>query len=291
MAAPSRLNKEVRDVLLALVLTAVGLGYSVSGLPANIIVGCVIWGCAWLFLTHLFWIIEWTSRCPTEVKGVFWAGVTFLVILALWNPVQVEYAKEQAPPTVSKPESAAPAPPASVPVPIVPRSYIVFDGPPAFEPRRDNKGAALPDQNPQVGDPFVFNFDFKQQGPNPVELIHVSKRLYLKPDSDPQTQNTVIADFAKQVRAEASINHSATFAIGKSAFNSAFAIDDNGQGRIVTKDDLDALHAGTEVAIVIVQINYRDDRKVHHARLCYFLQPPAYFPGVWQACQGFNHSD
>ena len=75
------LEKELRELVLALALFLAGLGYAVSGLPANIVVGCVIWGFAWLLITHLFFVSELTVTCPTEVKVIFWGAVTFLVVL------------------------------------------------------------------------------------------------------------------------------------------------------------------------------------------------------------------
>jgi len=48
------LEKDLRELVLALALFLAGLGYAVMGLPANVVVGCVIWGIAWIFITHLF---------------------------------------------------------------------------------------------------------------------------------------------------------------------------------------------------------------------------------------------
>jgi hypothetical protein len=181
-----------------------------------------------------------------------------------------------------------------VQVPATPvRSYLVFDGSPYFAPHKDDKGQPLTDQNLQVGDMFGFNFNYKQIGPNPVEVTRLSKLLYVEPDYSPETQKRVIEDFKEKIRTAKIVDKStSTFTLGQSAFSSAFAATNTNQVRIVTQDDLNALHAGTEIVVVIAEIVYEDNKNVHHARLCMLLQPPATFPGVWATCTGeFAHSD
>ncbi len=290
------LEKELRELVLALALFLGGLGYAVSGLPANIVVGCAIWGFAWILVAHLFFVSEYTESCPTDVKVVFWGAVTFLVVLALLRPVQTQYAKEHAPASPTpQPERREPTP-ESPPLLPPPRSYIVFDGYPYFGEYKDDKGLPLVDQNFQVGYQFAFNYRFKQTGPNPVDLTEESKWLYVEPDFEHNTQRSLIADFKRRMRMpserepDSGNREPATFTQGRDAFNTAFAAIDH-HVRIVTKDDLNALHAGTEIAFVIVQLTYKDNKKVHHARLCSWLQPPARYPGIWHDCIGFNHSD
>jgi uncharacterized protein (DUF2249 family) len=164
-----------------------------------------------------------------------------------------------------------------------------------LESTKDEKNTPLADQNLQVGYSLAFNYRFKQVGPNPVELIRESRWLYVEPDDAPSTQRQMIADFKKNVHAERTPDdnpkESATWVQGREAFDTAFAADANRHVRIVTQDDLNALHAGTEIAFVIAELTYEDNKKVHHSRLCSYLQPPARYPGIWHGCIGFNHSD
>ena len=285
----SRLEAELQELVLALIMFLAGLGYAVSGLPANIVIGCVIWGIAWIFVTHLFFVSDSTTSCPVDVKVILWGAVTCLVVLALWTPVRTEYAKEHMP-------SASPIPksPHQVqfpPTPSTPRSYMVFDGAPYFVQYTDEKGRTVPDQNLRIGQPLIFNFNYKQVGPNPVEFMRLWKWLYVEPDVEASTQKQMIDDFNRRVHAEhVAVKTTTTFTQGRSGFNTAGAAEDI-HVRTVTEDELKALRSGTEIAFVIAQIAYEDNAERHHARMCYYLQPPAYFPGVWHECIGFNHSD
>jgi len=89
-------SAEVLDIIFALILFLASLGYSVMGFPANVEVGCVIWIGMWVFLTHLFFKIQWTETCPKDVKVVLWSSVTFLVVILLWAPVKDQYRKEHS---------------------------------------------------------------------------------------------------------------------------------------------------------------------------------------------------
>jgi hypothetical protein len=247
----------------------------VSGLPANIVVGCVIWAVAWIFITHLFFVSDFTASCPREVKIIFWASVTCLVMLFLRHPVQKEYAKEHMPVLPSLPQAVpAPSPPPSRRAPIPVRSYVVFDGPPYFS-IDDDKGQPLPDRNLQVEAAFGFNFDFKQAGPNPVELSQTCQHVYVESPS-PNVERDLIADFEARIKKRpATAKETVTFELGHSGWLTAFASSKTNENkiRVVTQEELDALHAGTEIAFVIVQINYKDKNVMHHARLCMYLQP------------------
>ena len=168
----------------------------------------------------------------------------------------------------------------------------MFEGFPYFGEYKDDKGQPLPDQNLKVGYLFGFNYKFKQSGPNPVDLIEESRWLYVETDDAPTTQKNMIADFKKRIRTDKAPDGGEpnTFWQGREEFNTAFAATDH-KVRIVTQDDLNALQTGTEIAFVIVQLTYEDNKKVHHARLCSYLQPPARYPGIWHDCIGFHHSD
>jgi hypothetical protein len=278
------------DIFLAVVLFLVGLGYSVSGLPASIIVACVIWGTAWLFFSHLFFIYDGTASCPTDVKIILWGGATFLLVIILAAPVRVQYAKEHTPPSVPQ------TPPVS-PLVVTPevRSYIVFDGSMRFGEKKDYKGQLIADRNLQVGDEFAFDFYFRATGPNPVDLVSVSLWLYVEPDFQDKTQRDMIEAFKQRLSAERKRrpgkSEASTFMPGERRFDTAYAKSEPNEHRIVTQDDLNALRNGTEIAFVIVEIAYMDDKKLHHLRTCQWLTPPAIAPGVWHFCEGFTKSD
>ncbi|HEY3971607.1 MAG TPA: hypothetical protein VGM18_01310 [Candidatus Sulfotelmatobacter sp.] len=92
------------DILFAFVLFFAGLGYSVSGFPASVIVACVIWGIAWLFVTHLFFVYDGTASCPIDVKVILWASATFFAVVVLWSPVARRYSAEHSPRAEPQPE-------------------------------------------------------------------------------------------------------------------------------------------------------------------------------------------
>jgi hypothetical protein len=148
----------------------------------------------------------------------------------------------------------------------------------------------------KVGQGYLFNIFYRQDGPNPVELLGTMFALYEEQDATPQTAEQVANDFSKkmQVASKVPAQNTFTLARGQSAFNTAFALDATGRPRYLTQSDLDALHAGSKIVFVISQIDYSDGGKVHHARMCTWLQPPASPPpGVWHVClgAGFSHSD
>jgi hypothetical protein len=290
----ARFSATQLDIFLAVVLFLVGLGYSVSGLPSSILVACAIWGTAWLFFSHLFFIYDGTASCPMDVKIIFWCAATFLVALILWTPVRVQYAKEHTPPTAPPEHEGTPPVPPLVIQPEV-RSYIAFDGNMRFGEKKDEKGQLLADQNFQVGDTFFFNVFFKATGPNPVELLPVARWLYVEPDFQDKTQKDMIADFRQRLSAERRKltvkPEPSTLMVGESRFDTAYAKTETNEHRIVTQDDLNALRAGTEIAFMIAEIPYMDHQKLHYLRTCQWLQPPATAPGVWHFCIGFTKSD
>jgi hypothetical protein len=292
----SKVESELRELVLALALFLAGLGYAVSGLPANVVVGCVIWLVAWFFITHLFFIADLTQSCPTDVKIIFWGALTFLVVLALLRPVQEEYAKEHAP--SPPPEHHEPAPPAAeqpAPLPRPVRTYLAFDGAPRFPEQKDEKGQVSADQNFRVGNPLSFNYYFKVTGPNSIESRGAARELVLEPNFDHKTQLDMIADFKKKVNQERKMHPFAgepeTLMPGDSRWSTVYAWDENKQYRLATRTDLDALRFGTQVVFVLVELPYTDNGKLHHLRTCQYLQPPAIPPGIWHFCDGFTHSD
>lgn len=270
----SGISAELRDILFALILFLAGLGYSVMGLPANVLVGCVIWALAWAFVTHLFFIYEGTDSCPEDVKIIFWGAVTFLIVLMLWSPVRNQYVREHHPTA-----------------PFAVRSYIVSDGPASFPPRLDHDGQLLIDQNPRVGDPLCFNYYFRSAGPNPVTTLGLAKEVYLEPDAKDTTQNQMIEDFSNEIARERPKITIQPHAFGpeKKSMDTVFTwTKDRKHYRLFTKGDLDRLHRGRTIVFVIIEIPYSDNDKLHHFRMCQFLQPPAVAPGVWHDCNGFE---
>ncbi len=292
----ARFSAEALDVILAVVLFSAGLGYAMSGFPANIIVACVIWGVGWVFLSHLFFVYDGMDSCPLTVKIVIWAAVTFLIVIFAWNPVRVQYAKEHkptAPPLA--PENQRPEPTARL-LPASPRSYLVFDGPARFTERRDNAGKLLPDQNFRIGDALCFNYYYKATGPNPVEMIGSFRWLHVAPDFEHDTQKKTITEFKKrtlQIWKTKKLKklEGATMMPGEEQFGTAFAVTQDGRAWLVSQYDLDALKEGREIPFVLVEIPYIDNKQLHHLRSCLYLQPPASFPGTWHLCNGFEKSD
>ncbi len=293
----SQLERELRELVLALALFLAGLGYAVMGLPANVVVGSVIWTIAWLFVSHLFFTSDWTVSCPIDVKIILWGSVTFLVVLALWRPIQTQYAKEHAPPSIPSkplPEIGKPTPPAVLIRPAG-RTYLIFDG--VHIPGRvDTKtGQPIGDEVFQIGDKLFFNVYFKTVGPNPVELVKLDYWVYVEPDHSAETQAAVVADFKKRLRREKAyqsefIKDAATLMPNERRFNSAYASSETKEPKIITQADLDGFQAGTEWPFLLVQITYKDKGKVHHLRTCQLLQPPQIL-NTWAYCREFTNSD
>jgi hypothetical protein len=175
------------------------------------------------------------------------------------------------------------------------RIYMVFDGPPRFGERRDEKGLLLPDQNLQPGDPLGFDYSFKVNGTAPVQWYGSISRTYLRTSYDLKTQKEVVGTFDALIKKAGKENPSPSPKIlvgGESRWSTSFGWDDDDQThQVVTKSDLDAMRIGKEVAFVIIQMSYQDQGKMHHARQCSFLQPPATVPGIWHFCDAPFNSD
>ena len=269
--------------LLAAIAFLIGFEKGSSGYIAGI--GCLFG--AWLFFVLSIQRTQFFADNPSEKRKKV---ITFVVIGAVFA-ASVLFPRSKAIQPISGTQ-----PPPSVPVPIPgppvqpppdypePRSYLVFDGVPYFP------GPAL-----QIGEPLGFNVAYKQVGPNPVEVTEIAKWIFLEPDYEASTQEQLITDFKKRMQVERAqgkgFKESATYEQGKTAWDTTVARTSDLHIRLATKDDLEALQAGTQIAFVVWQITYKDNDKPHHARLCYWLQPPAAYPGVWHGCNGFNHAD
>ncbi len=177
----------------------------------------------------------------------------------------------------------------------VPRSYLTLDGPFRF-PLVAAGGQLVTEINFQVGDEFQFNIFYKQEGPNPLEIVEASHLIYVEPDHEDQTQNSLITDFEKRIRNGRKLlprrnEPLPTVTQGEHRFYTAFAPTVANTRRIVTQRDLEEMQSGEEILFVIVEIVYEDVGQIHHCRRCEWLQPPASLPSVWHMCKGFNHSD
>jgi hypothetical protein len=172
--------------------------------------------------------------------------------------------------------------------PTIQRSYLVFDDVPM------SSGGEIEGKPLVVGQVLQFNIHFKQQGPNPVELVSESRWLYVEADYESSTQKALIDDFeerlAKEERRQPSIG-SSTVMPGDQRFFTAFGRNEDGSPITISPMHLDDLMTGKEILFVIAQLIYRDAGKEHHLRRCMYLQPPANTPWIWHFCEGFAHSD
>ncbi len=176
-----------------------------------------------------------------------------------------------------------------------PRSYVIMDGNPKFTgPNASNSEGS--DFVP--GSPVVFNFYYKNTGPNAVQLLDEAGAAYIQDGNKPETQDLVVNQFTSEYKKEkkslkerqTKFSHVHTMGAGTQEFFSA-AERDNGMPRIFTQEDLDNLKNGSETAYVITQIDYKDGGVTHHLRTCIWLQPPATAPGTWHFCDVFNDSN
>lgn len=246
-----------------------------------------------------------------KVKRIFWLMFVVFVLATGWQQFRVAesdlardtreawadaLALRELQPNITPPLFAylkAPLP-AGIAKPAAVRSYVVFEDNPHFP--QDVKDGQISNQRDfRVGDDLAFNVYYKHTGPNPVEVINISRALYTEPDRNDDTQNALIADFEGVMREErknglAAKSKPHTLMPGEAAFFTAFALTGK-EPRKLTADELDRLALGKEVAFVIAQITYDDLGTVHHLRRCVLLLPPASFPAVWGFCQGFNDSD
>jgi hypothetical protein len=175
------------------------------------------------------------------------------------------------------------------------RSYVDFVGNPAFTGSESTtEGGQF-----KVGDPISFNVHYTATGPNPVQLVEAQRILLLEPDVSLDTEKAAISFFINEVdvlRKAGTIKPQIhTMQKGDNEFFTVFAwtglIDRADLYRVVTQDDLDKLKNGSEYALLMVVIAYKDLGVVHHLRRCMWLQSPAKPPGIWHFCQTFPDSD
>ena len=229
----AKFSAETLDIIFAVVLFLVGLGYAVSGFPARIVVACFIWVAAWAFFSHLFFALEGMDSCPVDVKIILLGAVTFLLVILLWGPVRSQYAKEHTRRAPSEPSQTTVVAQPIRSTPVAARSYLVFDGVPRYE-RVDASMRPLPDQDFQVGDRLFFNFFFKNIGPNAVEIYESDGWTYLESDSAVPTQKQLIADFKDRIKTRRGLfpqsTEGQTMSPGEpSRYSSAPATNDAGQ--------------------------------------------------------------
>lgn len=98
------------DILLAVILFLVPLGWSVSGFPPNIILACICWGLTLVLVLHVLWIWERTGRWPLWLKVTVTVLVPIVLMAYAWQPVKDEYRKEHPLPPPPSAASAEIAP-------------------------------------------------------------------------------------------------------------------------------------------------------------------------------------
>lgn len=177
-----------------------------------------------------------------------------------------------------------------------PRSYVSFDGPMRFSTQRYSPdGKLVPFDDFRVGDLLTFDEYAKVSGPNSVELEGGAHLLYVEPDTKVETQQRMIQDFIARVKKEKKEHpprgNPKTVVPGPAGWDTIYAYTEDKQHRLITADDLTALRNGTEIIFAISEISYKDQGKLHHARTCQYLQPPAIPPGIWHFCDGFMKDD
>jgi hypothetical protein len=190
----------------------------------------------------------------------------------------------------------------SIPLPstLNPRSYIIYTGNPIFT------GSSVPGvegSDFQPGDGLEFNVHYKATGPNPVKLLDSTRITLVEPDYSHKSQDEAIDSFTKVVNSKLQSarknkkdirDTSHTLMSGDNEFFTAYTVYGTIQEMLkpsLTQEDLDKLHAGSEIAIVISVMTYKDGNTIHHLRRCSWLQPPAKPPGTWAYCYRFPDSD
>jgi hypothetical protein len=180
--------------------------------------------------------------------------------------------------------SGIPRPPADSP----PRSFVVLEGNPLFNTL-------------VVGHKLFFNYYFRAPAANPNQVNLVSpvhRWLYLAPDSSRSTQEAIVSNFLSRAKASQETDKLLgssydTMLPGDRLWNDVTAAADNDERspRFITQSDLDALHYGTKIVFLLLEIPYTDYGKLHHLRTCTFLSSPAEPPGIWHICEVTFASD
>ena len=139
------------------------------------------------------------------------------------------------------------------------------------------------------GDRLSFNVFTRNKGPNELQGVIDALWLYLETDYEYSTQARLLADFQRRIRDSSSAHPAIPRSLepGDGHFVSAFAWDETNNPNYLQQPDLDALHAGTKICFVVVQVSYNDNGVTHHLRRCEWLKPPASHPGIWHFCQDF----
>lgn len=249
------------------------------------------------------------TKRQRRIKGIFWAMFAIFVLATGWQQIRVAEADlsrdtretwadalalQKLQPNLSPPEFAYLK--QILPVRAVPiaRSYVIFDGKPHFTEDIVN-GQITAQRDFRPGDSLSFNVYYKQEGPNPLDVLNTSRWLYVESNTDDRTENSVISDFERRLQQEQNNREvkfwtQTTLTIGESRYFTVFARQEKEYEK-VTEDVLNQLRSGQKILFVVNQIIYRDQDIVHHLRRCLWLQPPALAPGVWHFCNSFNRSD
>jgi hypothetical protein len=169
--------------------------------------------------------------------------------------------------------------PPTPPRPSLPRTYLIFEDKEAFP--------FTPTRDFVVGDQLAFNVFTRNIGPNELQGVVYYLWLYVEDNFAYPTQDKVLANFKRKIREPGIPPAPRSLEIGDRHFITAWAWDENKQQIQLSQSLLDALHAGTKICFVVVQVNYKDNGVQHHLRRCAYLQPPATRPGIWHFCKDF----
>jgi hypothetical protein len=273
------------------------------GLILNVFVLAIIPGALAAYGGHLAAEAIGEPKRSRNVKYCFWGLFAFGVLATFWQQFRASESdldrntNETWAQTLATSKFLPPPPPANIErrkTQIVPRSYVAIEDQFHFPEKKDKNGHAIQDQRFQDGDDLFFNVYFKCLGPTPIELVRNDSWLYVESAVDAKTQQSVIAEFKKNLRKSEPAQSPAelsTIMPGQGGFFTAYASTDSGGYRKLSNDDLEQFRTGAKVSFAFAQVTYKDKGIVHHARRCSWLQPPADPPGVWHFCDGFNKSD
>ena len=167
------------------------------------------------------------------------------------------------------------------------RTYLVFDGPLQFPRKFDPNGGIATDQNFRVGDRLEFNYFTVVRGPNPIWTHGTATGFVLEPDSRIETQREIVRLFWQSGQSTKRPEIIAQELMpGDRRFDTVPKSISGQPPRAIALDQatLDDIHQGRKVVFAIVELGYTDAGELHHARVCEYLLPPAYAPGVWHYC-------
>ena len=230
-----------------------------------------------------------------KVKACFWLLFAFGVVATFWQ--QFRSAQSDLEKDTNTKFAMAVAvqrmypPPASPLIeekltPTPPRSYLGGDGEPKFL-GRSAEGVA--GSNFQVGDALGFNVYYRSSGPNAIYIGSAGRMVVLEPDDSPESLKEAYKSFESELKAEGKTNLDfketwTQVTPDTRRFDSAYAFDGelgHPVRHVVTQTDLDRLRSGSEVAVIISYINYKDAGRIHQFWNCMYLQPPSQPPGIW----------